>query len=272
MLDARCSMLNAPMKIPQSVSWWCFVPQRMSPTDFLETVARIGYTALDLVPVDQLSTAQSYGLKIAAIGGHDSIEIGLNRRDQHERIRREIEGKLELAVRYEIPNLICFSGSRSATTSEADGAAITAEGLAALAPLAEKAGVNLVLELLNSRVDHPGYQADHTEWGVRVCSQVNSARVRLLYDVYHMQIMEGDIIRTIQNAHPWIAHYHTAGNPGRNDLDDAQELNYPAILRAIKATGYEGYIAHEFVPKTDPAVALERTYQHCAAVLGGSSE
>jgi hydroxypyruvate isomerase len=254
-------------QIAQSVSWWCFVPQRMSPKDFLETVARIGYTALDLVPVDQLSTARSFGLKIAAIGGHDSIEIGLNRRDQHERIRREIEEKLELAVRYEIPNLICFSGSRSATTSDADGVAITAEGLAALAPLAENAGVNLVLELLNSRVDHPDYQADHTEWGVRVCSEVNSARVRLLYDIYHMQIMEGDIIRTIQTAHPWIAHYHTAGNPGRNDLDDAQELNYSAILRAIKATGYEGYVAHEFLPKADPAVALERTFSRCAREL-----
>jgi hydroxypyruvate isomerase len=241
----------------------------MSPNSIFEAVTRIGYNALDLMPTYQLSTARSYGLKIAAIGGHDSIEVGLNRRDQHERIRREVEAKLELAVRHEIPNLICFSGNRSATSSDADGAAITAEGLAALAPLAEKAGVNLVLELLNSRVDHPDYQADHTDWGVRVCAQVNSARVRLLYDVYHMQIMEGDIIRTIQTAHPWIAHYHTAGNPGRNDLDDAQELNYPAILRAIKATGFEGYVAHEFLPKGDPVAALETTYEQCASELTG---
>jgi hydroxypyruvate isomerase len=253
--------------ISQSVSWWCFVPQRMSSKEFLQTAARIGYAAIDLVPVDQLSATRSYGLKIAAIGGHDSIEIGLNRRDQHERIRREVEAKLELAVRHEIPNLICFSGNRSATSSDADGVAITAEGLAAVAPLVEKAGVNLVLELLNSRVDHPDYQGDHTEWGVRVCSQVNSPRVRLLYDIYHMQIMEGDIIRTIQSAHPWIRHYHTAGNPGRNDLDDTQELNYPAILRAIKATGFEGYIAHEFLPKRDPVAAMETTFAQCAKDL-----
>jgi hydroxypyruvate isomerase len=123
------------------------------------------------------------------------------------------------------------------------------------------------LELLNSKVDHPDYQADHTAWGVSVCQKVNSPRVKLLYDIYHMQIMEGDIVRTIESSHPWIAHYHTAGNPGRNDLDDEQELNYSSILRAIKRTGYTGHIAHEFIPKRDGTAALKDTFQQCALIL-----
>ncbi len=165
-----------------------------------------------------------------------------------------------------IPNLLCFSGNRNGLDDEV-GAEITAAGLARIAPAAEEAGVTLVLELLNSKVDHPDYQADHTAWGVQVCRAVGSPRVKLLYDIYHMQIMEGDIIRTIQAVHPFIGLYHTAGNPGRNDLDDEQELNYAAILRAIRATGYTGYISHEFIPKGDPAAALRTTFARYAACL-----
>ncbi len=126
--------------------------------------------------------------------------------------------------------------------------------------------MTLVLELLNSKVDHPDYQADHTAWGLQVVQQVKSPRVKLLYDIYHMQIMEGDIIRTLRRAAPWIGHYHTAGNPGRNDLDETQELYYPAIWRAIEATGYTGYIAHEFIPKGDPVVALQRSVRPVCSV------
>ena len=143
------------------------------------------------------------------------------------------------------------------------GAAITAEGLARVAGAAEDAGVTLVLELLNSKVNHPGYQCDHTAWGVRVCEAVNSPRVRLLYDIYHMQIMEGDIIRTIQRHHAWFGHYHTAGNPGRHDLDDAQELQYPAIMRAVAATGYTGFVGQEFLPKGEPVAALRHAFALC---------
>jgi hydroxypyruvate isomerase len=136
-----------------------------------------------------------------------------------------------------------------------------------VAPEAELAGVDLALELLNSKVDHPDYQADHTAWGVQVCRAVDSPRVKLLYDVYHMQIMEGDIIHTIHSAKDYICHYHTAGNPGRNDLDQDQELYYPAILSAIKETGHTGYVTHEFVPKGDPIEALKSTFQECAKHL-----
>jgi hydroxypyruvate isomerase len=245
--------------IPQSVSWWCFVPEKLTPKEFVQTAADAGYAALDLVPPEYFDLVTEHGLKIAAIAGHDSLTVGLNKRDQHGRIKKEIEGKLADAVRLEIPNLICFTGNRDGLADE-EGIKITAEGLAELAPLAERAGVTLVLELLNSKIDHPDYQADHTAWGVSVCRKVDSPRVKLLYDIYHMQIMERDVIRTIDAAHPWIAHYHTAGNPGRNDLDDEQELNYSAILEAIKETGYNGYIAHEFVPKDDPVTALRRTF------------
>ncbi len=244
----------------QSVSWWCFVPRLMTPDQFVRAVAEVGYPAVELAPREHWSLIRDHGLAIAATGGHQSISRGLNRRDDHERIASEIEAELRLAEEWGIANLICFSGNRGGLDDDA-GAEITAEGLGRVARQAEDAGVNLVLELLNSRVDHPDYQCDRTAWGVKVCQMVDSPRVRLLYDIYHMQIMEGDIIRTIRQAHPFIGHYHTAGNPGRNELDERQELNYPAILRAIAATGYTGYVGHEFIPTGDPVAALRAAFQ-----------
>jgi hydroxypyruvate isomerase len=266
-LSAIGYRLYSPMSaIVQSVSWWCFVPEKLAPKEFIRAAADAGYVALDLVPPDFFSLVLEHGLKIAAITGHESLTVGLNKRDQHGRIKKEVEAKLADAVRHGIPNLICFTGNRDGLGDD-EGAEITAEGLALLAPLAEREGITLILELLNSKIDHPDYQADHTTWGVSVCRKVNSPRVKLLYDIYHMQITEGDVIRTIETAHPWIAHYHTAGNPGRNDLDDDQELNYPAILRAIKGTGYSGYVAHEFIPKGDAVAALQTTFRKCALIL-----
>ena len=151
--------------------------------------------------------------------------------------------------------LICFSGNRHGASDD-EGVAVTAAGLGRVAQAAEDAGVTLALELLNSHVDHPGYQCDHTPWGVRVIEQVNSPAVKLLYDVYHMQIMEGDVIRTITTQHPHFAHYHVAGNPGRHEPDATQELNYPPIYRAIAETGFTGYVGMEFVPLGDPVTAL----------------
>jgi hydroxypyruvate isomerase len=252
--------------IAQSVSWWCFVPERLTPNEFVRAAADAGYVAVDLVPPEYFSLVADHGLKIAAIAGHESLTVGLNKRDQHARIKKEIEAKLADAVRHGIPNLICFAGNRDGL-EDTQGIDITAEGLALLAPLAEREGITLILELLNSKVDHPDYQADHTAWGISVCRKVNSPRVKLLYDIYHMQIMEGDIIRTIESSRTWIAHYHTAGNPGRNDLDSKQELNYSSILRAVKATGYAGYIAHEFIPKEDATAALKHSFQQCALIL-----
>jgi hydroxypyruvate isomerase len=218
------------------------------------------------VPPDFWSVVKDHGLAISSIQGHLPLEVGLNRRDQHERIHREMRSAIEHAHRLDIPNVLCFSGNREGL-DDTEGIKITAAGLAPMAQLAEKAGVTLVLELLNSKVDHPDYQADHTAWGLKVCEVVASPRVKLLYDIYHMQIMEGDLIRTIRTFHHQIGLFHTAGNPGRNDLDATQELNYSAIFTAIKETGYSGYIAHEFIPKGDPVAALRTVYREAAQAL-----
>jgi hydroxypyruvate isomerase len=253
-------------QILQSVAWWCFVPGKLGPQAFVRAVAEAGYAAIDLAPEEYWPLVAKHGLALSAVGGHDSIAVGLNRPDQHARIERELRARLAQAEKWRIPNLICFAGSRDGLSDE-QGQENTAAGLARLAEAAEAAGVNLVLELLNSRVDHPGYQADHTAWGAAVCQRVGSARVKLLYDIYHMQIMEGDLIRTLNGAQAHIAHYHTAGNPGRHELDETQEIQYPAVLRAIAATGYAGYVAHEFIPKGDPLQALKRTFADCAPYL-----
>lgn len=252
--------------IPQSVAWWCFVPNKLAPEQFVRAAAEIGYKAVELVPREYWSLVRDHGLGISAIGAHHPLTIGLNRRELHDEVADQIRENIANAERLEIPSLICFSGNRNGLSDEA-GAEITAEGFIRVARDAENAGVNLALELLNSKVDHPDYQADHTEWGLKVCRSVGSPRVKLLYDIYHMQIMEGDIIRTIRAAKDYISYYHTAGNPGRNDLDDSQELNYPAILRTIRETGHTGYVTHEFIPKGDPIAALRTAFNESAKYL-----
>ena len=244
------------MTRPQlSVAWWSFVPAVMTPEQFMRAAAEIGYDGIELAEPEYWPLIKDHGLTVAAVAGHQSIDQGLNRRSHHDCIEREIRASLKLAEQWGIPNLICFSGNRNGL-DDAEGIEITAEGLQRVARAAENAGVNLLLELLNSKVDHPDYQCDRTAWGIQVCQRVGSPRVKLLYDVYHMQIMEGDVIRTIRDHCAHIGHYHVAGNPGRHELDDTQELCYPAILRAIADTGYAGYIGHEFIPTGDPVRAL----------------
>lgn len=246
--------------IKQSISWWCF--RQMQPEALVKAAVDIGYAAVELVRQEHWPLIKDHGLTIAAVNGHSTLQDGLNRRENRDRIVHEIEQNLELAVRWGIPNLICFSGNRNGVSDDA-GAEITAEMLRAVAGMAESAGVTLVLELLNSKVDHPDYQCDHTAWGVRVCEMVDSPRVKLLYDIYHMQVMEGDVIHTIQQNHTHFAHYHTAGVPGRHEIDETQELYYPAIVRAIHATGYTGYLGQEFVPQGDPIAGLRQAFAAC---------
>ncbi len=246
----------------QSFAWWSFGRGVADPPTFFREARKIGYRGVELLPRELWDAARAAGLTIVSEGA-GKIERGLNRRAHHAEIEAEVKAKLELAVRYGIPNLIVFSGNRGGLSDEA-GALVTAEGLRRLAPLAEAAGVTLVLELLNSKVDHPDYQCDHTAWGVLVMNLVNSPAVKLLYDIYHMQIMEGDIIRTIREvAAPWIGHVHTAGNPGRRDLDDEQEICYPPIMRALKEIGYTGFVGQEFIPKGDALEALRAAYHLC---------
>jgi hydroxypyruvate isomerase len=232
----------------------------------VRAAAAIGYEAVDLVVREHWRLVKDHGLAIAAIGGHASLTEGLNRRENHDRIEQELRANLALAACWEIANLICFSGIRNGL-DDVTGAEITAEGLRRVARAAEDAGVTLVLELLNSKIDHQDYQCDRTTWGIRVCEMVGSPRVKLLYDIYHMQVMEGDIIRTIREGHAYFGHYHTAGNPGRHDLDEGQELYYPAIMHAILATGYDGYVSHEFIPRGEPVTALKAAFDRCNVSL-----
>ncbi|MEN9933816.1 MAG: hypothetical protein RLZZ387_395 [Chloroflexota bacterium] len=248
--------------IKQSIAWWCLVPRLMTPEQLVRSAAEIGYAAIDLAPQEHWQLIKDHGLAIAAVGGHGSIESGLNRRENHDRIEREILASLRTAEQWGAHSLICFSGSREGVPED-EGAEITAEGLRRVARAAEDAGVYLALELLNSKVDHPGYQCDRSAWGVKVVEMVGSPRVKLLYDIYHMQIMEGDIIRTICDHHASFCHYHTAGNPGRNEIGASQEINYPPIVRAIKETGYDGYLAQEFIPLGEPVAALREAFELC---------
>jgi hydroxypyruvate isomerase len=251
--------------LTQSIVWWCFVPA-LAPEVFIRAAAEAGYGAIDQAPQEYWPLIREHGLVVSAIKGHASLTAGLNRASHHAGIEQEIHANLALAQAWGIPNLICFSGNRDGL-DDAAGAEATTAGLARVARAAEDAGVTLVLELLNSKVDHPGYQCDHTAWGLEVVRAVGSPRVKLLYDIYHMQIMEGDLIRNIREAAPEIGLVHTAGNPGRNDLDDTQEIHYPGVLSALGATGYRGYVAHEFLPKADPTAALRQAFDDCAPYL-----
>ncbi len=249
-------------QIKQSVCWWCFTMVGLRPEQLLRTAADIGYAAVELVEPEHWSLVKEYGLTIASINGGLSIEQGLNRREYHASLERQILATIKQAEHWEIPNIIVFSGNRAGLDNKT-GAEITAEGLRRVARAAEEAGVTLIMELLNSKVDHKDYQCDHTAWGVEVCQMVNSPRVKLLYDIYHMQIMEGDIIRTIRDNHHVFAHYHTAGNPGRHELDETQEINYKPIIRTILETGYEGYLGQEFIPLGDPIAGLKQAFDLC---------
>jgi hydroxypyruvate isomerase len=256
------------MRIKQSVCYPMVKPPEMPLEAFVENVAEIGFPAVELWQRDAdfeklVALAKELGLVIASMIGHESLGSGLNDPAQHERIEKELRESTDIAAECEIPGLICFSGNRRAGIPEEESIERTAEGLRHVAPYAEERGINLNLELLNSRFDHPGYECDRTAWGIAVCERVSSPNVKLLYDIYHMQIMEGDVIRTIRNQIRWIGHFHTAGVPGRHEIDETQELNYGAVSRAIAETGYNLYLGHEFSPTGDVLEALRRAYGIC---------
>jgi hydroxypyruvate isomerase len=238
-----------------SLTWWSFADRGVEADALLRAAAEMGYDGIELADEALWPAIADAGLAIASHRGHGTIEDGLNRRQNHDRIERELLTNLELAQRWSVPVLICFSGNRDGISDE-EGIETTALGLSRVAQAAEDAGVTLALELLNSRIDHPDYQCDRTAWGLAVIERVASPAVKLLYDVYHMQIMEGDVIRAIQNHHAAFGHYHVAGNPGRHEPDTSQELWYPAIYAAIAATGFGGYVGMEFIPRGDLIAAL----------------
>tara|TARA_B100000902_G_scaffold387534_1_gene431820 strand:+ start:584 stop:1357 length:774 start_codon:yes stop_codon:yes gene_type:complete len=236
----------------------------------IKEIAEIGYSAVEIWGRDEkfeelCDHTQEYGLTIASMIGHESLTDGLNNPNNHHRIEDELGKSIEIAVKSGISGLICFSGNRIAGLTESQALENTAKGLLRVAPYAERCGITLNIELLNSKIDHIGYQCDSTGWGLEIIKQVNSPNVKLLYDIYHMQIMEGDIIRTISENINAIGHFHTAGNPGRNELDDNQELNYSAICSTIAATDYKGFVGHEFRPRGDNIVgALKQAFITCS--------
>lgn len=233
----------------QSVARWCFgnVPL----PELCEQAKRIGLDGIDLLSENEWDVPKQHGLVCTVANGPGPIADGWNRPDLHDRLVAESERLLPLVARADISQMIVFSGNRRGM-SDGEGIANCVTGLKRIIPLAERLGVTLVMEMLNSKVDHRDYHADRTEWAVEVARGLASERFKLLYDIYHMQIMEGDVVRTIERYAPFIGHYHTAGNPGRHELDETQELYYPRIAKAIAGTGFAGFVAHEFMPTSDP--------------------
>jgi len=252
-------------RLKQSVCRWPY--SRMPLPDFCRRTKQIGFAAIDLLFPDEWSVAVDAGLVVSmgyASRREKFIATGFNDPANHALLLGELETALPLAAQAHVPNVIAMFGNRVAGIDDNAAIANCVAGLAKIAPLAEKLGVTVCVELLNSKVDHPGYQGDHTAFGVAVMRGVNSPRVKLLYDIYHMQIMEGDVIRTIRDNSNWIGHFHTGGVPGRHEINDGQELNYHAIAAAIADLNYQAYVAHEFVPtRSDPFLSLAEALQIC---------
>ncbi|MFO0926814.1 MAG: TIM barrel protein [Gemmataceae bacterium] len=246
--------------IRQSVCRWCY---GSIPLEKLCQRAReIGFQSIELLGPEEVKVVQKFGLTCAMLAGGGNIADGFNRTENHDRLIAGLKRAIEFAAAHKLPNVICMSGNRRGM-DDADGLKNCAVGLKRVVGFAEKHGVTLCMEGLNSRVDHKDYMYDRTAWGVDLCKQVGSPRFKLLYDIYHMQIMEGDVIRTLRANKEYIGHYHTGGNPGRHEIDATQDLNYPAIMRAIIETGYTGFVGQEFLPTRDPLTSLAEAFRIC---------
>lgn len=248
-------------RIKQSVSRWCY--QKIPLDDLCAYAAKIGLKGVDLLGPEEYEVPGRHGLVCSmAYAGGGEIPTALNRVENHARIEEGFRKNIPLAAKAGVPNVITFSGNRAGMSDE-EGAKNTIIGLNRLKKIAEDHGVTICMELLNSKVNHKDYMCDHTAWGVQVVEAVNSPRVKLLYDIYHMQIMEGDLVSTIQQNIPWLAHFHTGGVPGRHELDGTQEVQWDGVMRGIAATNYQGYVAHEFVPSRDPLTSLREAVDLC---------
>jgi hydroxypyruvate isomerase len=245
--------------IKQSICRWCY---GNIPLDKLAAEAvKMGYKSIELLMPEDYKTVKEAGLTCAMIRCA-SIPDGLNRKENHEKIEKELRTHIDFAAAEGLPNVICMSGNRKGLADD-EGLKVCAAGLKRVIGYAEEKKVTVCMEGLNSKVDHKDYMYDKTTWGVELCKKVGSDRFKLLYDIYHMQIMEGDVIRNIKDFKDYIAHYHTGGNPGRHEIDDTQELNYPAIVKAILATGYKGYLGQEFIPVREPFASLAQGFRIC---------
>jgi hydroxypyruvate isomerase len=249
-------------RIHPSVCKWCYGSIPLD--EFCKSAKEIGLVSVELLETKDFPTLKQHDLTCAMVSGvPGGITSGLNRVENHDKIVEYFEKALPAAAEFGAPNVICFSGNR-AGMSEEQGIENCAIGLKRIAPVAEKHNVTVCMELLNSKRTHKDYMCDHTAWGVELVKRVGSERFKLLYDIFHMQIMEGDLVDTIRENHQYIAHYHTGGVPGRAEIDDTQEINYPRVMQAILETGFKGFVAQEFVPKrSDPLASLRQGVQIC---------
>ena len=248
---------KTPGRINHSVCKWCY--PKISVEDLAKAGKQFGLQSIELLGPDDWPAAQKQGLTCAmasnpVVDGLGAIPRAFNRVEHHDKLVAAYEDLIPKAAAAGLQNVICFSGNRAGLPDE-QGIENCAKGIQRLMAACEKNKITLAMELLNSKVNHKDYQCDHTAWGVELCKKVGSERFKLLYDIYHMQIMEGDVIATIKSSHQYIAHYHTGGVPGRNEIDDSQELYYPAIMKAILDTGFKGFVAQEFIPKRADAIA-----------------
>ena len=254
-IEAAESQLNDKLKgrINHSVCRWCYRDIELE--DLCKAANQIGLTSIELTGPEEWPLLKKYGLTSALPwGAGKGIEDGFNNPQLHDELIKSYTEVIPKAAAAGLTQIICFSGNRRGLDDE-KGIENCAIGLKKLMPIAEKHKVTVVMELLNSKVNHKDYQCDRTHWGAALCDKVGSDRFKLLYDIYHMQIMEGDVIATIQKYQKYISHYHTGGVPGRNEIDETQELNYPAIMKSIVDTGFKGYVAQEFIPKRDDKIA-----------------
>ncbi|MHB8520655.1 MAG: hydroxypyruvate isomerase family protein [Limisphaerales bacterium] len=249
-------------RINHSVCKWCY--PKVSLEDLCAAGKQMGLQSVELLTVDDFPSLKKHGLICAMVSGvPGGITSGLNRLENHDKIVEFFEQVTPIVANAGYPNIICFSGNRRGQDDE-EGIKNCAIGLKRVAPIAEKYKVNVCMELLNSKVDHHDYQCDHTAWGVQLVKRVGSDRFKLLYDIYHMQIMEGDVIRTIRDNHQYLAHYHTGGVPGRHEIDESQELNYGTVMKAIVETGFKGHVAQEFIPaRKDVLASLQQGVEIC---------
>ena len=249
-------------RIKQSICSGCLAKAKMDPDLTAQLLIDMGVLGRDLVGPNDWPVLQKRGLVATMVPGAGSIRTGLNDKTMHAKFLEDFKKNITAAAKYKWPNVITMAGSRE-QISDAQGMDNCQTILKEAVKIAEDAGVTICMELLNSKVNHPGYMCDKSEWGFELCRRVNSPRFKLLYDIYHMQIMEGDLINRITKNIQYIGHFHTAGVPGRHELDENQEINYPAVMRAIAESGYQGYVAHEYTPLREPIPSLVQAVKTC---------
>jgi hydroxypyruvate isomerase len=263
-LSSETARAGAPVtgagRLKQGVSRWCF--SKWSMDELCANAAKLGIKGIDLIEPADWPIARKYGLVPSMTTGSGTIPDGWNRTENHARLEQQMRENIARAAEAGVPNVITFSGNRRGQP-DGEGMENCAAGLKRIKAFAEEKNILVCIELLNSKVNHKDYQCDHTAWGVEVCKCVDSPRVKLLYDIYHMDIMEGDLIRTIRDNFRWLGHFHTGGNPGRNEIDGTQETNYRAVAQAIADLKFDGFFSHEFVPTKDPFQSLQQAVEIC---------